>query len=164
MPPDIEPMNNVTVLGCGGTNCPCSICCCCARAEIEGPWPYDGIGGRRPSPNRLGCILSLCSFTTLVTLSSRSIQRTISCYKVKVAIGWNSRIMAKQAANNFATRKCSASWKQTPNTALTNSDLPTPTSGVSKKHHCPRVTEPGRGGHCTISKFEGYLNPSFNRV
>lgn len=57
IPPDIDPTNKVVNFWFGGTKC---ICCCCARADIEGPCPYDGRGGRRPSPIRfgMGCILA----------------------------------------------------------------------------------------------------------
>ena len=57
MPPDIEPTKSVVSLDGVGENC---VFCCCARADIEGPWPYEGRGGRSPSPNRFGipCILT----------------------------------------------------------------------------------------------------------
>ena len=54
IPPDIEPTNTGTTFG-GGENCWwCNICCWCANAPIEGPWPNEGKGCRIPRPSRLG--------------------------------------------------------------------------------------------------------------
>ena len=60
MPAEMDPTNMV-VVRCGGMNCCECICCCCAaRADIDGPCPYEGIGGRIPSPIRFGypCIIA----------------------------------------------------------------------------------------------------------
>lgn len=73
MPPDIDPTKRAVCLWVGGAvayGC-WSICCCCARADIEGPWPYDGKGGRRPSPSRFGtgCMFCCGSLAAKVELS-----------------------------------------------------------------------------------------------
>lgn len=70
-PPDIEPTKSlVCFCACGGTKC--MACCCAARADIEGPWPNDGKGGRRPSPIRfgIGCIMNHNSWTKMSNLET----------------------------------------------------------------------------------------------
>jgi hypothetical protein len=61
MPAAMEPTKRfVARCAPGGTpNAGAPRCCCWARAWIEGPCPYDGGGGRRPSPIRFGrpCML-----------------------------------------------------------------------------------------------------------